>query len=100
MTPHDADLSAERADLIDQDLIAILNLQFIEGGRKTLEAEPLFSSLKATQDWRVLYLDEQVENALGFSSPLSLSYALDNVVPQLQAMFGAPSTPEATEAAS
>ena len=95
-----ADLSAERVDLLDQDLIAILNLQFIEGGRKALEAEPLFSHLKAEQEGRVLFLDEQTENALGFSSPLSLTYALDAVLPQLQAMFGTPAAPEATEAAS
>lgn len=82
-----ANLSAERVDLLDQDLIAILNLQFVEGGREALEAEPLFSQLTAVQDGRVLYLDEDSENALGFSSPLSLSYALDAVLPQLEAIF-------------
>jgi iron complex transport system substrate-binding protein len=82
------DLSAERVDLLDQDLIAIVSLQFIEGGRETLEAEPLFSQLKAVQDGRVVYLDEQAENALGFSSPLSLAYALDAVLPQLETIFG------------
>ncbi len=83
-----ANISAEQVQLLDQDLIAILNLQFIEGGREALEAEPLFSQLKATQEGRVLYLDEDAENALGFSSPLSLSYALDAVLPQLEAIFG------------
>lgn len=82
-----ADLSAERIDLLDQDLIAIVNLQFIEGGRETLEAEPLFSQLQAAQDGRVIYLDEQAENALGFSSPLSLAYALEAALPQLEAIF-------------
>lgn len=82
-----ANISAERIDLLDQDLVALLNLQFIEGGREVLEADPLWQSLKAVQQGRVLYLDEQVENALGFSSPLSLPYALDAVLPQLEAMF-------------
>lgn len=90
-----ADISAERIDLLDQDLIAIVNLQFIEGGREALEAEPLFSQLNAVQDGRVVYLDEQSENALGFSSPLSLSYALDAVLPQLEAIF-----PDSAEASS
>ncbi|MBX3063689.1 MAG: iron-siderophore ABC transporter substrate-binding protein [Anaerolineae bacterium] len=83
-----ADLSAERVDLLDQDLIAIMNLQFIEGGREALEAQPLFSKLQAVQAGRVVYLDEQAENAVGFSSPLSLPYALNAVLPQLQAIFG------------
>ncbi|MFN8377248.1 MAG: iron-siderophore ABC transporter substrate-binding protein [Anaerolineae bacterium] len=82
-----ADISTERIDLLDQDLIAIINLQFIEGGRETLEAQPLFAQLNAVQDGRVLYLDEEVENALGWSSPLSLSFALKNVVPELESIF-------------
>jgi iron complex transport system substrate-binding protein len=83
-----ADISTERVELLDQDLIAIVNLQFIEGGRETLEANPLFSQLNAVQEGRVLYLEEQAENALGFSSPLSLAYALDAALPQLEAIFG------------
>lgn len=82
-----AELSSERVDLLDQDLIAIVNLQFIEGGREALEAEPLFSQLEAVQEGRVVYLDEQSENALGFSSPLSLAYALEAALPQLEAIF-------------
>ncbi len=84
-----ADVSAERIDLLDQDLIAIVNLQFVEGGREALEAEPLFSQLNAVKEGRVIYLDEQSENALGFSSPLSLAYALDAALPQLEAIFPA-----------
>jgi iron complex transport system substrate-binding protein len=94
-----SNLSTERIDLLDQDLIAILNLQFIEGGREALEADPLFGQLDAVKEGRVIYLDEQSENALGFSSPLSLPFALDAVLPQLEAIFGGPSA-GATEAAT
>lgn len=83
-----AALSAERIDLLDQDLIAIVNLQFVEGGRETVEADPFFSQLAAVQAGHVVYLDENSENALGFSSPLSLSFALEAVLPQLEAIFG------------
>jgi iron complex transport system substrate-binding protein len=89
-----ADVSLESVDLLDQDLIAILNLQFIEGGRERLESEPLFSQLNAVQEGRVVYLEEDAENALGFSSPLSLAFALEAVLPQLQAIFGEPTTEE------
>lgn len=90
-----ADISTERLDLLDQDLIAILNLQFIEGGRATLDNDPLFSQLNAAKEGNVIFLEETAENALGFSTPLSLSYALDAVLPQLQEVFG---TAEATAA--
>ncbi|MCA9884625.1 MAG: ABC transporter substrate-binding protein [Anaerolineae bacterium] len=80
-------ISEERMDLIDQDLIAIVNLQFIPGGQEELEAQPLFSQLAAVQAGHVIYFDETAENALGFSSPLSLSYALAAALPQLEAMF-------------
>lgn len=82
------DLSAERIDLLDQDLIAVVNLQFIEGGREALEADPLFGQLAAMREGRVIYLDENAENALGFSSPLSLPYALEVVLPQLENIWG------------
>ncbi len=81
------DISLERVDLLDQDLIAIVNLQFIEGGRETLESNPLFTQLRAVQEGRVLYFDATAEDALGFSSPLSLAYALEAALPQLEAMF-------------
>lgn len=79
-----ADISAERVGLLDQDLIVIVNLQFVEGGREALEADPLFSQLAAVQEGRIIYLDLDTENAVGFSSPLSLKYALDGVLPALQ----------------
>lgn len=89
-----ADISAERIDLLDQDVIVIINLQFIEGGREALEADPLFSQLDAVKEGRVVYFDEVSENALGFSSPLSLPYALEVALPQLVAIFGGESTEE------
>lgn len=88
-----ADLSPERVDLLDQDVIAFVNLQFVEGGVEGLEADPLFSQLQAVQDGRVLYLDETVENALHFGSPLSLEFALENIVPGLAAVVDGDSAP-------
>jgi iron complex transport system substrate-binding protein len=82
-----ADISTERLDLLEQDTIAIVNLQFIEGGREALEAQPLFGSLNAVKEGRVVYLDEEAENALGFSSPLSLPFALEAALPQLETIF-------------
>lgn len=94
-----ANISNERFDLLNQDVIAIVNLQFVTGGRETIEADPLFSQLDAVKEGRVVYLDVNSENALGFSSPLSLPYALDAVLPQLEAMFPTEAA-ESTEAAA
>lgn len=79
-----ADISTETIELLDRDLIVILNLQFIEGGRETLLADPLFAQLDAVQEGRIVYLEPEQENALGFSSVLSLPYALETVVPLVQ----------------
>lgn len=91
-----ANISIERIDLLDQDLIAIVNLQFIEGGREELESKPLFGLLTAVQEGRVLYMDEVSENALGFYSPLSIPYALEEVLPLLEAIFPPEPAVEAT----
>ncbi|MCU0497072.1 MAG: iron-siderophore ABC transporter substrate-binding protein [Anaerolineae bacterium] len=82
-----ADVSTERIDLLDQDLIAIVNLQFIEGGRETLESQPLFRQLKAVQEGRVAYFTNEIEDAIGFNSPLSLHFALDGTLPVLETIF-------------
>jgi iron complex transport system substrate-binding protein len=91
-----ANISIERTDLLDQDLIAIVNLQFIVGGREELEANPLFGSLNAVREGRVLYMDEVTENALGFYSPLSIPYALQQVLPLLETIFPPKPAIEAT----
>ncbi len=93
-----ANISTEQVGLLDQDLIAIVNLQFIDGGWDTLKAEPLFSRLNAVKEGRVAYFDVETENAIGFSSPLSLPFALKNALPQLETIFpAADMTPEATQ---
>ncbi|GAB5492670.1 MAG: hypothetical protein Phog2KO_28850 [Phototrophicaceae bacterium] len=83
-----ANISEERIDLLDQDVIAIVNLQFIEGGREALENDPFFGQLEAVQNNQVIYLDAQSEDALAFSSPLSLAFAIEAVTPQLETIFG------------
>jgi iron complex transport system substrate-binding protein len=83
-----ADLSAERLDLLDQDVIAIVNMQFIEGGLDGLKSNPLFAQLQAVQDGRVVYFEETAENAFHFGSPLSLEFALERIVPELARVLG------------
>jgi iron complex transport system substrate-binding protein len=93
-----ADVSNERLDLLDQDLIVFVGLQFIEGGQEAIEAEPLFGQLNAVQDGRIIYIANDFDDALQFSTVLSVPYVLDGVMPELEAVFPADGeTAEASE---
>lgn len=91
------DVSAEQVDLLDRDLIVFVGLQFVDGGRAAIEADPLFSRLRAVQEGRVLYVGDDLDSALQFSTVLSLPYVLDHILPDLRAaVSGTTATPEAT----
>lgn len=55
--------------------------------RKAVMNEPLYRPLKAVKEGRVIYLDRNdvLNGALSFGTPLSLPYALDEMVPRLSA---------------
>ena len=84
------EVSEEQLRLLDQDVLVVY------GSPEDLEAFPLFKRLKAVREGRVVFLDPTGDfaNALGFSSPLSLPYALEQGVPRLEAALdGDPGTP-------
>ena len=72
-------LSEEQLKLLDQDVVVVY------GSEKDLEDFPLFQRLDAVREGRVIYMDVDGDfaNALGFSSPLSIPFALEEAVPQL-----------------
>jgi iron complex transport system substrate-binding protein len=74
-----AQLSEEQLRLLDQDVVVVY------GSRGDADGLPLFKRLDAVREGRVIYMDPAGDfaNALGFSSPLSLPFALDRAVPQL-----------------
>mgnify|MGYP003880583923 CR=1 FL=1 len=86
-------ISEERLDLFDQDLLVFLGLQFFEGGseaaREAYEANPLIAGLTAVQEERVLYVPDDYDDALQFSTVLSLNYLLDGLVPLIEEIFPA-----------
>jgi iron complex transport system substrate-binding protein len=75
------DFDEEQFRLMDQDVVIMF------GTREDVTADPVFQRLDAVADERVVYLDleDQFAGALGFSSPLSLPYLLDEAVPSLAA---------------
>jgi iron complex transport system substrate-binding protein len=83
------DFSAERLPLIDQDVVVMFAKE------EDAMEDPLFRRLDAVRAGRVIYLDlaDQLAGALGYSSPLSLPYAIDEAVPRLaDAIDGDPKT--------
>ncbi|MGY1838916.1 MULTISPECIES: iron-siderophore ABC transporter substrate-binding protein [unclassified Modestobacter] len=77
------DVSPERLDLLDTDVLAVLGYTAEDAA-----ADPLFAGLDVVTEGRTVLLgsyDGDVAAALGFGSPLSLPYLLDEVVPALDA---------------
>ncbi|MEQ3550037.1 ABC transporter substrate-binding protein [Pseudonocardia nematodicida] len=81
--PDSETLSLEEQGRLDTDLLTVIGRS-----RADSEADPVFSAIPAVQEGRVVYLgafDTEFAAALGYSSPLSLPYAVDVVAPQLDA---------------
>lgn len=79
------EISSERVDLLDTDLLVWDQLQYLPGGRTTVEANRLVQQLEATQQDRAIFLEGDLENAFGFNTVLSLPFLLDGVVPMIEA---------------
>ncbi|WP_210495296.1 iron-siderophore ABC transporter substrate-binding protein [Patulibacter sp. SYSU D01012] len=92
-TPKDAgqeSISSERLDVLDHDVLVLIT----DGTRKLSEDE-LFRRLKVAKEGRVIQVtaDSDFAGALGYNSPLSRPFLLDQVVPQLAAAVdGDPAT--------
>ncbi|GAA4800927.1 iron-siderophore ABC transporter substrate-binding protein [Actinomycetospora chlora] len=81
-------LSTEQLGRLDQQGVAVLGVP-----PQTVLANPLFANLGAVRADRVAFLGDEaspVAGALGFSSPLSLPFALDQVTPELARVYGTP----------
>lgn len=83
-----ANVSMERADLLDQDLVVFHQLSYLEGGREAVQSDPLWNGLDAIQEGRAIYLDVDLDSAYGFNSVLSMGYFLDGVVPLIEDALG------------
>lgn len=78
------EISAERVDLLDTDVLVWDQLSFTEGGRETIENEPLVRQLDVMREGRAIFLEGEVEDAFGWQTVLSLPFALDRIVPMLE----------------
>lgn len=79
------ELSRERVDLLDADLL-VWDLQpDVPEDRATIESNPLFSQLEVMRDGRAIYVARALSAALNMSSVLSVPFALDGITPMLEA---------------
>ena len=87
--PDSQTLSLEEQGLLDADVLTVLGRSRAES-----EADPVFRAIPAVEQGRIVYLgafDTEFAAALGYSSPLSLPYAIDDVSPKLaEALAGTP----------
>jgi iron complex transport system substrate-binding protein len=81
-------ISLERVDLLEQDLLAFHQLAWVEGGRASIEADPILSQLNALKEGRAIYFEGALDDALQFSTVLSLPYVLRELVPMLEQALG------------
>ncbi|AHY45453.1 ABC-type Fe3+-hydroxamate transport system periplasmic component [Rubrobacter radiotolerans] len=78
-----ANLSEEQVELLEADVLVWDQISFTEGGRRAIEENPLINRIPAMQEGRVVYLEGLTEEAFGWQSPLSIPYALEQIVPML-----------------
>ncbi|MBB4904197.1 iron-siderophore ABC transporter substrate-binding protein [Actinophytocola algeriensis] len=80
------ELSAERFDMIDTDLIVVLSFD-PNAAKQGLEASPVWQGLQAVKDGRVLFVPYSapaIGAALSFNTVISIPYAIDQFVPLLE----------------
>ena len=81
-----AEISSERLDMIETDLVVILTFD-TEKAKQQLAADPVFQGLKVVKEERVLYVpysEPAIGAALSFNTVLSIPYAIDQFVPLLE----------------
>ncbi|GEL24845.1 putative ABC transporter, periplasmic substrate-binding protein [Pseudonocardia sulfidoxydans NBRC 16205] len=102
--PADIDRFGRTGD-VSQAHIPLENLGVLNAGkvlvwgtedaaaRAELEAQPVYRTLTPVQNGNLVFTDATLAGAIYFSSPLSLPYVLDHLVPQLDAaLAGNPET--------
>ena len=76
-------ISDELIELLDTDVVVWVSTT--EDGPRIIQSLPLRDTMRAYREGREIFLDPLTSAALSFASPLSLSYALDVIVPGLTA---------------
>lgn len=76
-------LSREQIDLLDHDLLVWDQMAYVEGGRATIEGDPLVAALPVMKERRAIYLEDDIEDAFAFNTALSIPFLLEELVPKV-----------------
>ena len=79
-------IPVEQLDVLDNAEVLIWGTE-ADSDKADLEQVPLFTSLSAVQAGRSIYTGGELAAAIYFTTPLSLPYVLDSLVPQLAAVL-------------
>jgi iron complex transport system substrate-binding protein len=81
-------VSDELIGELSRDLL-VWNVGFSPEERASVESNPLYPTLPAVQEGRVLWIEDPVvSGAFGWGTVLSLDYALEELVPQIAETVG------------
>lgn len=80
-TTFSASVSWERAKILETDVL------FWRMTAAEMEGHEIFQNLEVVRSGRIVYLDDDPETvaAMSYNSPLSLPFAIDRLVPQIEA---------------
>lgn len=78
-----ANISMERIDLLDQDLLVFQSVEEWAGGREGIESDPVLGQMRAMQEGRAVFIPPALDDAFQFQTVLSLPYFLEGIVPEL-----------------
>ena len=78
--------SSEQLELVDADLLTYNT--FVAADRDVVDQLPLWANLPAVTDGRSLFVDGQLAGAMSFSTTLSIPYAVEGLVPQIETTLG------------
>jgi ABC-type Fe3+-hydroxamate transport system substrate-binding protein len=78
--------SGEQLAMVDADLLTYNT--FVADDRAIVDALPLWSTIPAVTDGRSLFIDGELAGAMSFATTLSLPYAVEGLVPQIESTLG------------
>lgn len=77
-------ISTEQLRLLDAADVVVWHQMAWSPGRKAIEQNPIYRTLRIAREGRHLFLEGEIDDALQFGTVLSLPYLLDHLVPMLE----------------
>lgn len=82
-------ISTEQLRMLDEADVIVWHQMAWSIGRRAIEQNPLFRTLRATREGRHLFLEGDIDDALQFGTVVSLPHLLEELVPMLEQILPA-----------